>query len=143
MAAFAAFLPEADILKAAPIKSSVLCVSLAQKLTSLQDQAMTRVRQSFTNDLTEDLVVFVEMECWCWLLKPGEKLTVDYDTRGFAPEWEPLPIGLSMDGSGADHRFMITLWQQGKTESSLFIDGAAIVIEGSLTPLGNDRFIGS
>ncbi len=104
---------------------------------------MTRVRQSFTNDLTEDLVVFVEMECWSWLLKPGEKLTVDYDTRGFAPEWEPLPIGLSMDGSGADRRFMITLWQQGKTESSLFIDGAAIVIEGSLTPLGNDRFVGS
>ena len=103
---------------------------------------MTRVRQTFTNELTEDIVVFVEMECWCWLLKPGEKLTVDYDARGFAPEWEPLPISLSIDGSDADRLFMLTLWQQGKTQSSLFIDGAAIVTDGTLTPLGTDRFIG-
>jgi hypothetical protein len=103
---------------------------------------MTNVRQTFTNELPEDLVVFVEVECWCWLLKPGEKLTVDYDTRGFAPEWEPLPITLSIDGSDADRRFMLTLWQQGKTQSSLFIDGAPIVIDGKLTPLGSDRFVG-
>ena len=25
---------------------------------------MTRVQQTFTNELPEDLVVFVEMECW-------------------------------------------------------------------------------
>lgn len=103
---------------------------------------MTRVRQTFTNELPEDVVVFVEIECWCWSLKPGEKLTVDYDVSGFAPEWEPLPIGLSIDGAGADRRFMLTLWQQGKTQSSFFIDGAAIVVDGSLTSLGADRFIG-
>ncbi|WP_428333417.1 hypothetical protein [Novosphingobium sp.] len=103
---------------------------------------MTHVRQTFTNELPEDLVVFVEMECWCWLLKPGQKLTVDYDFRGFAPEWEPLPITVSIDGTDADRRFILTLWQQGKTESSLFIDGAAIVIDGKLTPLGSDRFVG-
>lgn len=112
------------------------------KLTPLQDLGMTRVRQTFTNDLTEDLVVFVEMECWCWLLKPGEKLTVDYDALGFVAEWEPLPISLSVDGDDENRRFMITLWQQGKTRSSLFIDGAAIVIDGSLSPLGKDRFYG-
>lgn len=107
------------------------------------DAGSYRVRQTFTNKLPEDLVVFVEMECWCWLLRPGERLTVDYDARGFAPEWEPLPINLSLDSNDTDRRSMLTLWQQGKTQSSLFIDGAAIVTDGKLTPFGCDRFIGS
>lgn len=67
---------------------------------------------------------------------------VDFDAYGFASDWEPLPISLSIDGSDANRRFVLTLWQQGKTQNSLFIDGAAIVTDGTLTPLGNERFIG-
>ena len=103
---------------------------------------MTRVRQTFTNELPDEIVIWVELECWCWLLKPGERLTVDFDAEGHNPDWEPLPITLSTDGENADRRFMLVLWQQGKTENSLFINDDAIVVEGEITARGIERFVG-
>jgi len=78
------------------------------------------------------------MDC-CWLMKPSERLTVGLDVEGAHADWEPSPISLFFDGKGEARRFMLVNYQQGKTETSFYIDDEALVNLGSFTPYGEAR----
>ena len=104
-------------------------------------ELVMRVRQTFTNKLTEPIVVWVEMECHCWILQPQERLTVEYDAQGCTDHSEPLPVELSTDGKGDDRMMMLVLWNDGRTEASFFVNDEALVVGGELTELGRSRFV--
>ena len=102
---------------------------------------MPRVRQSFTNELPKPIVVWVEMECLCWVIQPQERFTAEFDSQGYGGDFEPLPVELKFDGEGDDQLLMLVMYNQGQTKPSFFVDDEALFIRGEYTELGLSRFV--
>ena len=98
---------------------------------------MPRIRQTFTNRLPEPVVIWIEMNCHCFVLEPEESLTAEFDAR---VECEPLPLELSFDGEPGDRRPMLIFYDQGEVQASFFINDEEVVRKGYLTPNGRERF---
>ncbi|MBO9499092.1 MAG: hypothetical protein J7483_06525 [Novosphingobium sp.] len=99
---------------------------------------MNRVRQTFTNKLSEPIVIWVELDCWCWTLAPGESLTAEFDEKGYG-NLQPLPLELSCDGVGDAKRLTMTLCSQGG-RLDLWIGDQAVLVDDQLTPYGESRY---
>jgi hypothetical protein len=99
---------------------------------------MPRVRQTFTNRLPEAVRIWVELDCWCFLLQPEERLTVEFDAEG--GDWNPLPVDLMVDG-GDSRRLVVMFTNQGPTEPSFFINDEAVIKDGEFTPYGRQRYV--
>lgn len=104
---------------------------------------MARVRQTFTNRLPQPLVIWIEMNCWCFVIQPEERLTVEFDAEGYSGDWEPLPVDLLFDGVGEDRLPMLIFWNQGRSDPSFFINDEAVVTYGDLTEFGEERYVKS
>lgn len=102
---------------------------------------MDRVRQTFTNRLSDPVIVWVEPDCWCWELRPGEGMTVVFTREGGAGI-EPLPIDLEHDGEGPNQRLTLFVNNQGLEEPDILLDGELVASGGKLTSFGEDRIVG-